>query len=928
MFREHWWPALLKLDMKSLVVPAMLLLLGVAPAIAASPPTILRHPPDELFFHVPSSRDGVHRGVVLECEAQGDPRPDYKWTKNNHEFDYASQGSRILHQPGRGTLVITAPNDGDEGLYQCHATNKLGTSASNAVNMRKAGLKSFPIEDSKDVAVKKGYPPTIAEGPNNVTRAVVRSNVTLRCRALGVPRPDVLWDKDGQSLREARYHVMDSGDLRISGAQLADDGEYVCRATNKFGLVSASSLVEVQRRTRMTHRPPNDYEAEVGNRVTFRCGAETDPRRDLTIEWLFNGKPLDLAGNPRLVVLTDNSLAITRTVPLDAGKYTCLAHTRLDNDFADTTLIVQGVPSPPELLRVDCNSFVAVIEWKPTLEWGTPVLSYFTQYNTGFDGENWEDGAVNIPATETKSYVPMSPGANYTFRVLARNKYGYSPPSEASSKCSTPEGVPHKNPHGVMGRGERPDNLVISWTPMSPFEHNAPGFFYKVLWKRDDIPGVMWDSRNIEDWRQDHYVVDDQPTFKRYRIKVEAHNRRGQANTAAREVEGYSGEDVPLTAPADFRLVRLLDSRSAEFAWNPVEPETVRGHFRGYKIQTCTSEECGSTERESALTADATTAIVSIFRPYSLNIVRLRVFNDQHDGPATEPVELITPEGTPGPVASLEAISLGSTAFYLVWKPPSEVNGVLTGYRIFYQEVRGTDLGFRMERTPPVKDPLVLHAKLAGLKPRTSYRVIIRATTAEGPGDPYFVEARTGDPSDRLPDVPDFTWVLLPGGKDKEEVQVTWLPAIKGHPGSHFYVQYRRKGDETWEASMEEEYEDKTIVHGLEKGALYEMRVVAVDGKHERPSVIKEVDTGVTEKHAVRTASSFSTFKTIEKKDSLEVDASGNGQGIDQIQPHISSLLSGLDRQAKDLEELKEAVQSGFAELQRSLRRSWKPPAE
>ncbi|KAH9364492.1 hypothetical protein HPB48_000484 [Haemaphysalis longicornis] len=363
----------------------------------------------------------------------------------------------------------------------------------------------------------------------------------------------------------------------------------------------------------------------------------------------------------------------------------------------------------------------------------------------------------------------MSPGANYTFRVLARNKYGYSPPSEASSKCSTPEGVPHKNPHGVMGRGERPDNLVISWTPMSPFEHNAPGFFYKVLWKRDDIPGVMWDSRNIEDWRQDHYVVDDQPTFKRYRIKVEAHNRRGQANTAARES-------------------RRLLGRSAEFAWNPVEPETVRGHFRGYKIQTCTWEECGRTERESALTADATTAIVSIFRPYSLNIVRLRVFNDQHDGPATELVELTT----------------------------RKANGVLTGYRIFYQEVRGTDLGFRMERTPPAQ------------------------------ATPYFVEARTGDPSDRLPDVPDFTWVLLPGGKDKEEVQVTWLPAIKGHPGSHFYVQYRRKGDETWETSMEEEYEDKTIVHGLEKGALYEMRVVAVDSKHERPSVIKEVDTGVT----------------------------------------------------------------------------------
>lgn len=84
------------------------------------------------------------------------------------------------------------------------------------------------------------------------------------------------------------------------------------------------------------------WQSAAGKRVTFRCGAETDPRRNLSIEWLFNRKPLDLDGDPCLVVLTDNSLAITRTVPLDTGKYTCLAHTRLDNASADTNLIVQG----------------------------------------------------------------------------------------------------------------------------------------------------------------------------------------------------------------------------------------------------------------------------------------------------------------------------------------------------------------------------------------------------------------------------------------------------------------------------------------------------------------------------------------------------------------------------------------------------------
>lgn len=77
---------------------------------------------------------------------------------------------------------------------------------------------------------------------------------------------------------------------------------------------------------------------------------------------------------------------------------------------------------------------------------------------------------------------------------------------------------------------------------MPLIEHNAPEFFYKVFWKRDDDPQAPWQYEKITDWRQNRKVVDYQPTFKRYRIKVEAHNRRGQAPVPP-EVIGYSGED-------------------------------------------------------------------------------------------------------------------------------------------------------------------------------------------------------------------------------------------------------------------------------------------------------------------------------------------------------------------------------------------------
>lgn len=61
--------------------------------------------------------------------------------------------------------------------------------------------------------------------------------------------------------------------------------------------------------------------------------------------------------------------------------------------------------------------------------------------------------------------VHMSPYANYTFRILARNLFGMSYPSiHTDIVCTTGPDVPYKNPENVMGEGDLSDNLVIFWT--------------------------------------------------------------------------------------------------------------------------------------------------------------------------------------------------------------------------------------------------------------------------------------------------------------------------------------------------------------------------------------------------------------------------------------------------------------------------------
>lgn len=59
--------------------------------------------------------------------------------KNGLDFEYVAYDKRISQQPRRGTLVFTKPEDIDEGLYQCFASNRYGISVSNAVFLRKTG---------------------------------------------------------------------------------------------------------------------------------------------------------------------------------------------------------------------------------------------------------------------------------------------------------------------------------------------------------------------------------------------------------------------------------------------------------------------------------------------------------------------------------------------------------------------------------------------------------------------------------------------------------------------------------------------------------------------------------------------------------------------------------------------------------------------
>ena len=87
---------------------------------------------------------------------------------------------------------------------------------------------------------------------NNVT-LLIGSNLTLSCAAIGDPKPDFHWSKNGsRNIPRARY-LENNSTLVIDKVEIADEGVYKCTVTNRAGNDSSSAKVDVQSKSILYH---------------------------------------------------------------------------------------------------------------------------------------------------------------------------------------------------------------------------------------------------------------------------------------------------------------------------------------------------------------------------------------------------------------------------------------------------------------------------------------------------------------------------------------------------------------------------------------------------------------------------------------------------------------------------------------------------
>ncbi|KAL2104146.1 hypothetical protein ACEWY4_001014 [Coilia grayii] len=683
------------------------------------PPRWTRDPPQGQLVTIGSD-------VEIKCATTGNPRPTITWRMNGQPIGDTPTRNRRVYDD---TLMLQHVQRSDTAVFQCEASNRHGSIMAN-VNLM--------VLNVRPVILSKDYQEYLA---------VQGRKVVMDCKVFSSPPADIVWSSGavGEIQDGGRFSMLEDGSLLIKSAEREDTGQYTCRASNSEGETAITAKLEIKEPTQITE-PPQDLKILRGTTAQFMCRPQYDRslRRELEILWVRDGgkAQLNYTEDVRYSV-NDGILQITNVSHSDEGLYSCIARTPLDQDRASAYLTVLDVPEAPEnLVLTEKRGRSVRLKWTPGDDHNSPITEYVLEY----EEDHWTPGKwwplERVPGNHVAALLTLQGHINYRFRVSALNNVGRGPPSMPTERYKTQATEPDRNPENIKIEGHLPNQMDITWEPLQPVEHNAPGLEYKVSYRRLGVED-SWSEQMV---KRHSFVVKNTPTFVPYEIKIQAHNQQGWG-PEPKVVTGYSGEDVPLASPEN-PSVEVMNATLAQVRWMPVPAHTLRGHLGGYTVNwwrtgsLLSSAKWAGEKQSLRVLGNRTHTLIPGLRPYSEYCLSVNVFNKRGSGPSSSPVTFTTPEGVPDRMSMLKATNLQRTSVTLVWKPPVEANGNLTGYSLQYQQINDTQHLGELSAVN-ISSPDITHWVLGDLERDSAYKFYLRACTQVGCGPAISEEAST-----------------------------------------------------------------------------------------------------------------------------------------------------------------------------------------
>nr|XP_046198779.1 neural cell adhesion molecule L1-like protein isoform X3 [Oncorhynchus gorbuscha] len=759
----------------------------------ASPSSLIAFPFDESF--------------PMTCEAKGNPKPEYRWTKNGEEFD-PYQDPRLIKEDNSGTFVI--PNTGNlteyQGTYRCYAENELGTAITEEVEFVVPHVPKFPKEKIDPIKVEEGQP------------------VILECNPpKGIPPLQIYWMTiDLQHIeQDERVSMGLNGDLFFSNALEKDSRrDYCCFAAfprirtivqkNAMSVIvksknsnrdsssspgRANSILERKPSLLMPSGVKSETQLVKGDELLLECIAEGFPTPK--IEWVRMGRRL-----PDRATIENHGklLSIDRVNEDDSGKYMCKAkniHGEANHSFDVSVEEPPKWVSEPESQLSTIGSDVhikcsATGTPQPTIQWrvnGKPLKEVPASNRKVLD-----DTIVLHNAKSIDSAVYQCEASNRHGTLLANANIMIMnlPPM-----VLTEEGLEYS---AVEGKSVVMHCKVFSSPPSI------------VTWNKDDSTG------SVEGLR---FTVHQNGSLEIHNVEKED---MGQYTCYTKNTEGKSAITALLDvkdptkifqAPED---LQVLIGTTAQLSCLAVYDNSFSGDFEIVWEKDDMEIALNHTENSGYFLEDGILQIVNVsHRDHGMYKCVARTPVDQDTASA-----LLIVLDVPDAPENLVLSEHKGRSVKLKWIPGDDHNSSTTDFIIEYEESQWEPGNWNeLQRVPGNHGSAVL--KLYG---HVDYRFRVSGVNAVGRGRPSEPTERYKTP----PAAPDKNPENIKiEGHLAHEMDINWEPLSPiehNGPGLEYKVSYKRQDvEEDWHEHVVKRH--SFVVKGTPTFVPYEVRIQA-----------------------------------------------------------------------------------------------------
>ncbi|XP_075064426.1 neogenin isoform X10 [Mixophyes fleayi] len=696
--------------------------------INAQAEVLIQVPP---VFHVKPSNTHAHESmdIVFECEVTGKPTPTVKWVKNG-DMVIPSDYFKIVEDHDLQVLGLVYS---DEGFYQCIAENEVGNvqAAAQLIILEPAATPGGPIPSSPRDVVASLVSTRFIKLTWRVPADAHGENLTYQ----------VYYSKEGMN-RERVENSSRPGELQVTIQNLLPETVYYFRvvAQNSHGAGESSPplKVETQPEVQVPGPAPNLRATSISS-TSVSVSWETPLSGNGEIQnyklyYMERG-----AGNEQDIDVGGLTYTVNGLKKYTEYTFRVVAFNKHGSGVSTQDVIIRtlsDVPSAaPQNLTLEVRSSQSIlVQWQPPPV-GTQngqIVGYKLRYRK--TARKTETNEILVDTQLSQLVSGLERDTEYSFRVVAMTVNGSGPATDwvaaETFENDLDESRVPDMPSSLHVRS-LVTSIVVSWTPPEN-QHQVVVRGYAI--------GYGLGSPHAQTVRVDHkqryYTIENLDPSSHYVISLKAFNNVGEGiplYESAVTRQHTVPEPSPMLPPVGVQAA-ILSSDTVRLTWadNSLPKNQKITDARYYTARWKTNIPANTKYKM----ANSTTLsyLVTGLKPNTLYEFSVMVTKGRRSSTWSMTAHGTTFESVPSsPPKDVTVVSKeGKPRTIIVnWQPPSEANGKITGYIIYYS----TDV--QAELHDWVIEPVVgnrLTHQIQELTLDTPYYFKIQARNSKGMG--------------------------------------------------------------------------------------------------------------------------------------------------------------------------------------------------